>query len=152
MNDFSVLETVTRKVEFRGEQLNVSPLKVGQMPPFTRAIRPCLAAIVGFIVSVPPDGAVNGGGEPTTDIEINVEKIVGLIADHGEAIIEAVSIATKMPREKIEDATPEEFLVLVTAVIGVNIDFFARAMAKAKEAAAESHRAASGTGLEPSSS
>lgn len=151
MSEFSVLETVVREVDFRGGKLKVSPLKVGQIPAFTRAIRPCIAAIAGFIVSVPSDGAAGGGGEPKVEFDVDVEKIATLIGDHGESITEAVSIATKVPRAIMDDTSPEEFLVLATAVVGVNVDFFGRAMAKAKEAA-ESHRAASGIGLAPSSS
>lgn len=132
MDDLSVLEKVTETVDFRGQSLTVSPLKVGQIPAFTRAIRPVFAALAGLVASIPLSAPNGEGGEPTVpaDFELPLEEIAGLVAEHGEKLIEAVSIALRIKKEAVEDAEIDEFIGMVRAIVKVNADFFARAMRK----------------------
>lgn len=149
MSEFSVLDNGTVQVSFRGEPLKLSPLKIGQIPAFSKAIRPCIAAIAGFITSAPSGDAGSGGGEPGLDLQVDMRGIVDLFADYGDSMIDAVAVATRIEKATLQDTLPDEFLELVTAVVKVNVDFFGRAMAKAT---AENHRRlVSGPGPTPSS-
>ncbi len=85
-----------------GEVLHIGPLKVRNIPAFTRAVRPCMAQL---------------GGD---DIDW-----LGLVADHGEKIIAAMAIATGKTDEWVGDLECDDLLRLVQKVMEVNLDFFA---------------------------
>jgi hypothetical protein len=131
MSDISVLEPVTREVAYRGGALTVSPLTVGQIPAFSRTIAPMFAALAD-IFTHPPSGAGAGGGG---ELLVDVQDLLELAGEHGDRMIDAVAIATGQKREDIAAGNPAEFIDLLVAVIEVNADFFARAMAKAQKAA-----------------
>lgn len=114
-------------VVVRGGTVSVAPLTVGQIPAFARALRPLVPALQG--------GAADW---------------LGLIADHGEAVIEACSIATEMKHEDLGGLPPDEFFALAEAVIEVNMDFFTRRLTRAVEQAADRIVKIAGTGLTPS--
>jgi hypothetical protein len=126
----AAVETV---IKFGGRDVAIRPLKVGQLPPFARAIKPVLPFVAH---------AFTEGG-------LSAAFVVEVIAEHGEQVIEAVSVASGVPAAEISDADPEDFLPLVTTVLNVNKDFFVRLLSKARQAAAESP--ASGDGQTPSS-
>lgn len=148
MEDTSVLEQATREVAYEGGTLTVTPLKVGQIPAFTRAIRPIFSAIGDFIISAPSGGGQPDGGEVSIDIDF--EKIGGLIADHGDTLIDAAAIAVRKPRDFIANGSPANFVSLVRAIVEVNVDFFDRAVPKS--ALVMPVLALNGAGLTPSSS
>lgn len=58
-----------------------------------------------------------------TDDEVTV---VELFAEHHDELIEAVSVATGESGEWIGELLPDEFAMLVFAVVKVNADFFVR--------------------------
>ncbi len=97
-DDLDIIEPEQRTVTFGGTEIPVRPLRVGQIPGVTRALR-------GVAI-----------GE---DIDI-----MALIAEHGDAVIDAMAIATGMKRAEIEEGDPAEFIELARAVIEVNADFF----------------------------
>ena len=121
------LETIFQpkvvEVEVGGATVSVKPLTVGQFPLFARAIRPLAPAL-------------QGGGYDWLD----------LIADHGEALIESVALATGITREDLAGLPPDEFVGLAAAVLEVNMDFFVRRLTPAVSAAAEKMMLASGAG------
>lgn len=128
-----VIEQIKRPVDFKGETVTVSPLTVRQIPAFARAIKPSfpeLASVFGGLM----DGA-----------EIDPQVIVDLLADHGDALIDATAVATGKPAEWIGESDAAEFIGLVRAVIEVNADFFAQRLGPTMAAAA-----ASGAGRTPS--
>lgn len=106
-----------------GGTFTVSPLTVGQIPSFARAIRPIAPALQG--------------GEADW---------LGLLADHGDAVIAAVSIASSITPKDLAALGPDEFVALATACMEVNMDFFVRRLTPAVSAAAERILAASGAG------
>lgn len=111
-----VLDTLypqPRRIAAGGETIDVLPLKVRQIPAFSRAIAPSLQAL-----------AANNW--------------VGALALHGEALIEACAAATGRSSEWLGELDPDEFLALVTAVLEVNGDFFVRRLLPAIEQAAAS--------------
>ncbi len=110
-----------------GETISVKALTVGQIPAFARAIRPCAPALQG------------GGAD-----------WLALLADHGDAMIDSVGIATGLDVEHLYGLPPDEFVALASAVMEVNMDFFVRRLAPTVSAAAEKMIAASGAGAMPS--
>jgi len=99
-----------RTVSTASGDIVVEPLRIGQLPAFTRAIRSCGGLLL----------AVADGADPSALLDV--------IADHGDAVIEACAVATREDVKRIADLTPDEFIALIAAVIGVNRDFFARRM------------------------
>lgn len=119
-DEFSVIEPIGTSVEFRGATREVSPLKVGQLPKFARAIKP--------IGSEAFAGIING----------DLSGLFDLIADHGESIIDAASVASGIDRAEIEAADIDELVQLATVIIRVNADFFAQRLTPAlRQAAAQ---------------
>lgn len=117
MEDLSVLEVASKEVTYRRETLRVTPLKVGQIPRFLRAVRPMFGALAGSALS---PGQAGGG------VELD---IMALVADHGEGLIEAVAVATGRPTDWVAEGEAHEFAQLVKAVLEVNADFFAKKVA-----------------------
>lgn len=133
MTDLSVLEKPTREVVLKGVSLKVSPLKVGQLPAFTRAIKPVFAAFASLLASPLSVGPAGEGGDPSLpEIDFDLEQVADLIADHGDKLMEACAIAIRRDKKEIEDLELDEFISLVRAIIEVNADFFARAMNREK--------------------
>ena len=99
---FAALPPVPVSVEISGEHIDLTPLKVGEVPAFARAVQPIAAS-----VSASPDW-------------------LALLAEHGEAMIGAVAIATRRPVEWVAGLDLDEAVRLAEAVFGVNADFFIR--------------------------
>ena len=99
---FAALPPVPTTVEIGGERLDITPLKVGEIPLFARAVQP-----VAENLSASPDW-------------------LALLAWQGEAIIDALSIAARRPRDWVANLDPDEAVRLAEAVFEVNADFFIR--------------------------
>jgi len=85
-----------------GETVEIAPLKVGEVPAFARAVQP-----IADRLSVSPDW-------------------LALLAEHGEAVIEAIAIAARRPRDWVMELDLDEAAGLADALFGVNADFFIR--------------------------
>ena len=103
MDDLSILIPLAVEVKVGGKTLALTPLKVGELSAFSRAVSPIIASL-------------NGG-----DIDL-----FRLITDHSESVIDAVAVAVREPREWINDLTVGELVLLAAKVIEVNADFFTR--------------------------
>lgn len=99
---FAALPPVPIYVEIAGERIDLSPLKVGEVPAFARAVQPIAASL-----SASPDW-------------------LALLAEHGEAVIAAIAIATRRPVDWVAGLDLDEAVRLAEAVFGVNADFFIR--------------------------
>lgn len=130
MSDESVIEPAARRVLALGREIEVSPLRVGQLPKFAATVRPLSGAMMGLLDSFGP------------------EQFLDLLADHGDAIIDAVSIGARVPRTDLEDADPADLLALALAVVKVNADFFGRRLLPV--VAAMRQATAAGDGQTPS--
>lgn len=86
----------------------VSPLRVRQLGPFTRAVRPVANDLLLAIES----------GDFLTTIEL-----------HSDRVIEAVAVATGEAEEYIGELYPDDLVRLIRAVVEVNTDFFIRKLA-----------------------
>lgn len=84
------------------EALELTPLKVGELPAFTRAIRPFAERL---------------GTEPDW---------LALLAEYGESVLAAIAVASRRPRPWIDDLELDEAIRLAEALLEVNADFFVR--------------------------
>lgn len=110
--DLDALDPAPVVVEFRGERLEIRPLTIGQLPKFMRLARPIIEAVVGRGDALPDD---DGG---------LIDLLVGLVADHGDAAVEAMAIVTGKPVAWLEAGSPTEFPALVRAIIAANKALF----------------------------
>lgn len=99
---FAALPPVPVSVEIAGEKIELTPLKVGEVPAFARAVRPLAASL-----SASPDW-------------------LNLMAEHGEAAIAAIAIAARRSVDWVAGLDLDEAVRLAEAVFGVNADFFIR--------------------------
>lgn len=99
---FAALPPVPVSVEISGEHIDLTPLKVGEVPAFARAVQPIAASL-----SASPDW-------------------LALLAEHGEAVIAAIAIATRRPVDWVAGLDLDEAVRLAEAVFEVNADFFIR--------------------------
>ena len=97
---FAALPPVPVTLVIGGERLDLTPLKVGDVPAFARAVQPVAASL-----SASPDW-------------------LALLAEHGEAVIDAVAIASRRPPEWVTNLALDDALRLAEAVFEVNADFF----------------------------
>ena len=97
---FVALPPVPVTLVIGGERLALTPLKVGDVPAFARAIQPAAASL-----SASPDW-------------------LELLALHGEAVVEAVAIASRRPPEWVRDLEIDDAVRLAESVFEVNADFF----------------------------
>ena len=97
---FAVLPPVPVFVEIAGERIDLSPLKVGELPAFARAVQPIAASL-----SASPDW-------------------LALLAEHGEAAIAAIAVAARRPVDWVTGLGLDEAVHLAEAVFEVNADFF----------------------------
>lgn len=104
---FAALPPVPESIEVCGEKLDLTPLKVGEVPAFARALHP-----VADSLSATPDW-------------------LALLANHGDAVIAAVAIAARRPREWVASLDIDDAVRLADAVFEVNTDFFIRRVAPA---------------------
>ena len=97
---FAALPPVPVTLVIGGERLDLTPLKVGDVPAFARALQPVVASL-----SASPDW-------------------LALLAEHGEAVIDAVAIASRRPPEWVTNLALDDAVRLAEAVFEVNADFF----------------------------
>ena len=99
---FAALPPVPLSIEIAGERIDLTPLKVGEVPAFARAVQPIAVGL-----SASPDW-------------------LALLAEHGEAVIAAIAIATRRPVDWVAGLDLDEAVRLAEVVFGVNADFFIR--------------------------
>ncbi|MGH8586799.1 MAG: hypothetical protein ACREWE_11675 [Gammaproteobacteria bacterium] len=107
MDDFAALPPVPESIVIAGENLDLSPLRIGELSTFTRAIRPFAKQLAGEV------------------------DWTSLIADHGEAVLQALAIAARRPCSWVEGLAVDEAIRLADALLEVNADFFVRVVTPA---------------------
>jgi hypothetical protein len=106
-----VIEPEPVKVPFGAGFVALSPLTVGRLPAFARALRPMAGALERL------------------DLEaLDARGVLDLLADHGEHLLDAVSIATGIERSEIDRCDHVAIVGLIAGVIKVNADFFGRSL------------------------
>lgn len=109
MSEFDLIDPAATSATFNGRELQIRPLTVGQLPGFARAIKPISGAI---------EAIASGKAAP------DLFTILAMVAEHGEAVVDAVSIATGVARDELMAATPDQLIELAVAAVKVNADFF----------------------------
>ena len=109
-NDLEAIQsTRLRLVQLGQLEVEVRPLTVGQLPAFSKAVRPVLDTMVQWI-----------------DVEdVQLAEIADLVEAHGDAMINAAAIATDMDAKALGRVEFDEFIELIVAIVLVNADFFA---------------------------
>ena len=134
MGEFDVIDPPARAATFNGRQITVGPLKVGQLPAFARAVKPIGGAVEAI--------ATGRAG-------LTFASMIDLVADHGDAIIEAVALASGVPAAELADATPDQLIELAAVCMEVNADFFGRRLTPALRAAVVGQAQTAGPGPTP---
>jgi hypothetical protein len=112
--DFEALAHAPVEVAYRGETLQVTPITLGELPAFARAVGPAAPALLALAKSF------EGGDEVSL-------AAMDLLEQHGNAMTELVAVGVRRPVEWVRGATrPEELLTLLGVVMQVNADFFRR--------------------------
>lgn len=99
-----------RDVVAGGKTLQITPLRVRQIPAFAAAVAPA----AGLLMS----------GD-----------VLKALAVHGDSMLQAVAVATGEPADWLGDLLPDDFIGLASVVVEVNADFFVQRLAPAIEAA-----------------
>lgn len=99
---FDALPPVPTSILIGGETLEITPLKVGELPAFARAVRPIASKL-----SPSPDW-------------------LRLLSEDGESVILALAIACRRPPDWVSALALDEAILLAEAVFGANADFFIR--------------------------
>lgn len=96
----AVLPPIPVEIRVAQQTLSLTPLVLGELPAFAKAIQLFTADL-----AIEPDW-------------------LRLLGSHGEAMIEAMAIASRQPREWIAGLALDEAIFLAQALFEVNADFF----------------------------
>ena len=99
---FAALPPAPETVIIGGETLDITPLKVGELPAFARAVR-----------------LVASGLGPDPDW-------LRLFSEEGESVILALAVACRRPPEWVGTLALDDAIRLAQAVFEANADFFIR--------------------------
>ena len=83
--------------------VDVSPLRVGEIPGFLRVVEPALR-------------------------DLATGDVTAAWITHADAIIAATALGARVERDWLDAQTADALIKLATAVIEVNVDFFAQRM------------------------
>ncbi len=128
MDDFATFPPQPQSLEIAGDTLALTPIRVGEVPALLAAIKP----IAQHLVNGDPDW-------------------LALLTEHGDAILDALAIAARRPREWVEALSLDDAVQLATALFEVNVDFFVQRVVPAiQSAAARIDRNVRAAGMTPS--
>jgi hypothetical protein len=130
MNDFDAFPPTALSLEIAGAELAITPIRVGEIPALLAAVRPFAHRLV--------------------DADLDW---LGLLADHGDALITAIAVASRRPQEWVAGLEMDDAIRLAAALFEVNADFFVqRVVPTIQHAAARINAQMSGplAGLTPS--
>lgn len=130
MNDFDAFPPTALSLEIARVALAITPIRVGEIPALLAAVRP----FAHRLVDADPDW-------------------LALLADHGDALITAISVASRRPQEWVAGLAMDDAIRLAAALFEVNADFFVqRVVPTIQHAAARINAQMSGplAGLTPS--
>lgn len=128
MDDFATFPPQPQSLEIAGDTLALTPIRVGEVPALLAAIKP----IAPHLVNGDPDW-------------------LALLTEHGDAILDALAIAARRPREWVEALSLDDAVQLATALFEVNVAFFVQRVVPAiQSAAARIDRNVRAAGMTPS--
>lgn len=110
---FEALPPIPTSIEIEGVTLELSPLKVGELPSFMRALRPL-----------------------ARDLEREIDWLT-VFGERGDDVVTALAVAARRPREWVAGLPIDDAIRLAEAVFEVNADFFIRQVTPALLSLAE---------------
>lgn len=113
MDDLEMIAAPVRQVPFRGETIEIGPLRLAQVPPFITASR----GIIGRIAFA---AGLLGNAEP---VAIGAT-ILDLLEQDSLAFANALAVVTGREAEWLAEGTLDEVATMVEAVVALNRDFF----------------------------
>lgn len=130
MSELDAIIPPARTILFRGEQVEVTPLRLQQIGPFITASRTIIARVAMMA------GAVDTAPAATTGAIL-----LDLLEQDSAELAAALAVAVGRDEEWIAGGTLDEVADLLEAVVGLNRDFFAhrlrRLLLQAKRPAEE---------------
>jgi hypothetical protein len=143
-DSMEVLAPSGASVKYRGEDIAVSPIKIGAIPAIVRSARPVI------------DALFDNGGVPASGSTDELSLLLTLIGDHGDGVFAAVALCIGRDEAWVREGDTAEFYELAKTILQVNRDFFIRRLApllggRAAELA-KLMQQASGAGQTPASS
>lgn len=114
MSELDVIIPPTRTVRFRGEQVQVTPLRLQQIGPFITASRTIIARV-----------AMMAGAVDTAPAAATGAILLDLLEQDSAELAAALAVAVSRDAEWIAGGTLDEVADLLEAVVGLNRDFFA---------------------------
>ena len=131
MSELDVIIPPARTVHFRGEQVQVTPLRLQQIGPFITASRTIIARV-----------AMMAGAVDTAPAAATGAILLDLLEQDSAELAGALAVAVGRDAEWIAGGTLDEVADLLEAVVGLNRDFFShrlrRLLMQAKPLAEES--------------
>jgi len=114
VSELDVIIPPARTVRFRGEQLQVTPLRLQQIGPFITASRTIIARV-----------AMMAGAVDTAPAAATGAILLDLLEQDSAELAGALAVAIGRDAEWIAGGTLDEVADLLEAVVGLNRDFFA---------------------------
>lgn len=114
MSELDVIIPPTRTVRFRGEQVQVTPLRLQQIGPFITASRTIIARV-----------AMMAGAVDTAPAAATGAILLDLLEQDSAELAAALAVAVSRDADWIAGGTLDEVADLLEAVVGLNRDFFA---------------------------
>lgn len=105
LSDLDMLVPQAQVLELAGQPLNIRALVVGELPAMLKAVRPFAEQLTG---------------EPDW---------LALLCDHGDALLAALALASRQPRDWVDALALDDAITLAAAVFEVNADFFVHRVA-----------------------
>lgn len=103
METLEKIAPVPVTITVAGESLTISPIKTRELPRMLKAVKPIAA-------------------------EIQAEDVAGALLANADCLVEAVAIGARKPRGWVDELDLDELVLLASAVLEVNGDFFVRAV------------------------
>ena len=106
----AIASTRVRTVPLLGDQVEVRPLTIGQLPEFARAVRPLTDDFNRLLKRKTFDA----------------EQILTLIENKADDLRSAVAVAVRRDPDDLAHAEIDQFTELAVAIFAVNADFFVK--------------------------
>ena len=103
MDTLEKIAPVPITITVAGEPLTIAPIKTRELPRMLKAVKPIAA-------------------------EIMAENVAGALLAHADCLVEAVAIGARKPRAWVDELDLDDLVLLASAVLEVNGDFFVRAV------------------------
>lgn len=117
MTEFNTFPPTPVVVALSCGSVELTPVRLGELPRLLTAVRPLTGAL--------------------TDPRLGEPDWFALMGEHGQSVLELLTITTRRERAWIDDLSLQDAVLLAAAVFEVNVDFFVGRVVPAIQGAAE---------------